>query len=210
MRCRKRLIACIVGATTFVSLTACAGGGTGAAIFATPTPQATQSAETTSGNGSTTLVAYFSATGSTRHVAEEIAKVTDGALFEIEPADPYTAADLDYNDADSRISREHDDESLRDVKLRTTEVPNWDDYTTIYIGYPIWWGIAAWPVNTSVRGNDFNGKTVIPFCTSASSLIGSSGKDLQALTKGGDWKEGERFSSSASTAVVADWVKQQS
>ncbi|WP_289097622.1 flavodoxin [uncultured Bifidobacterium sp.] len=210
MHCRKRLIACIVGATTFVSLTACAGGGTGAATCATPTPQATQSAETTSGNGSTTLVAYFSATGSTRHVAEEIAKVTDGALFEIEPADPYTAADLDYNDADSRVSREHDDEGLRDVKLRTTEVPNWDDYTTVYIGYPIWWGIAAWPVNTSVRGNDFNGKTVIPFCTSASSSIGSSGKDLQALTKGGDWKEGERFSSSASTADVADWVKQQS
>ena len=136
--------------------------------------------------------------------------MTDGALFEIEPADPYTAADLDYNDADSRVSREHDDEGLRDVKLRTTEVPNWDDYTTVYIGYPIWWGIAAWPVNTSVRGNDFNGKTVIPFCTSASSSIGSSGKDLQALTKGGDWKEGERFSSSASTADVADWVKQQS
>lgn len=210
MHCRKRLIACIVGATTFVSLTACAGGGTGAAIFATPTPQATQSAETTSGNGSSTLVAYFSATGSTRHVAEEIAKVTDGALFEIEPADPYTAADLDYNDADSRISREHDDESLRDVKLRTTEVPNWDDYTTIYIGYPIWWGAAAWPVSTFVRANDFSGKTVIPFCTSASSSIASSGKDLQALAKSGDWKDGERFSSSASATDVEAWVRQQS
>lgn len=205
MNWHKRLIACIVGAMTAVSLAAC-GGGAGTA--ATSTPQAAQT--TGAAEHTSTLVAYFSATGSTRHVAEEIAKVTDGALFEIEPADPYTAADLDYNDADSRISREHDDESLRDVKLRTTEVPNWDDYTTIYIGYPIWWGIAAWPVNTFVRGNDFNGKTVIPFCTSASSSIASSGKDLQALTKGGDWKEGERFSSSTSATDVEAWVRQQS
>ena len=205
MNWHKRLIACIVGAMTAVSLAAC-GGGAGTA--ATSTPQAAQT--TGAAEHTSTLVAYFSATGSTRHVAEEIAKVTDGALFEIEPADPYTAADLDYNDADSRVSREHDDESLRDVKLRTTEVPNWDDYTTIYIGYPIWWGIAAWPVNTFVRGNDFNGKTVIPFCTSASSSIASSGKDLQALTKGGDWKEGERFSSSTSATDVEAWVRQQS
>ncbi|PLS27579.1 flavodoxin [Bifidobacterium anseris] len=205
MNWHKRLIACIVGAMTAVSLAAC-GGGAGTA--ATSTPQAAQT--TGAAEHTSALVAYFSATGSTRHVAEEIAKVTDGALFEIEPADPYTAADLDYNDADSRISREHDDESLRDVKLRTTEVPNWDDYTTIYIGYPIWWGAAAWPVSTFVRANDFSGKTVIPFCTSASSSIDSSASELAKLANGGDWKDGQRFSSSESAQNVEAWVKQQS
>lgn len=136
--------------------------------------------------------------------------ITGGTLFEIEPAEPYTSDDLNYSDPDSRVSKEHDDESLRDVKLKTADVSDWSSYTTVYIGYPIWWGEAAWPVNAFVRANDFSSKTVIPFCTSASSLLGSSASNLAKLATTGDWKEGQRFSSLANTQTVEDWIKQQS
>lgn len=208
MNWHKRLAACIVGAAAVVTLTAC-GGGSGDAA-ATSTPSAAQTVAPATGGDSTTLVAYFSATGSTKRVAEDIATTTGGTLFAIEPAEAYTSDDLNYNDADSRVSREHDDESLRDVKLKTTEVPDWDRYTTVYIGYPIWWGVAAWPMNIFVRANDFSGKTVIPFCTSASSPLGSSASELAKLANGGDWKDGQRFSSSESAQNVEAWVRQQS
>ena len=120
--------------------------------------------------------------------------------------EPYTDDDLDWTDDDSRVSREHDDESLRDVELVSTTVDNWDSYDTVYIGYPIWWGIAAWPVNGFVAANDFTGKTVIPFCTSASSGIGQSGTLLRDSAKGGNWINGMRFSSSASESTVKSWV----
>ena len=149
----------------------------------------------------------FSATGSTKTAAEAIAAATGGDLLELEPAEPYTSADLDYNNADSRVSREHDDETLRDVALKTTTADNWADYDTVYIGYPIWWGIAAWPVDTFVKANDFTGKTVIPFCTSASSGIGESGAQLAALAGTGDWQEGQRFPSAVTQQEVTDWVK---
>lgn len=135
------------------------------------------------------------------------AAATGGDLLELEPAEPYTSADLDYNNADSRVSREHDDETLRDVALKTTTADNWADYDTVYIGYPIWWGIAAWPVDTFVKANDFTGKTVIPFCTSASSDIGESGTQLAALAGTGDWQEGQRFPSAVTQQEVTDWVK---
>ena len=114
---------------------------------------------TSTGNGKT-LVVYYSALGNTKDVAEKIAKITEADLFEIEPVEPYTDDDLDWTDDDSRVSREHDDESLRDVELVSTTVDNWDSYDTVYIGYPIWWGIAAWPVDNFVKENDFTGKTV--------------------------------------------------
>lgn len=208
MNWHKRLAACIVGVAAVVTLTAY-GGGSGDAA-ATSTPSAAQTVAPATGSDSTTLVAYFSATGSTKRVAEDIATTTGGTLFAIEPAEAYTSDDLNYNDADSRVSREHDDERLRDVKLKTTEVPDWDRYTTVYIGYPIWWGVAAWPMNTFVRANDFSGKTVIPFCTSASSPLGSSASELAKLANGGDWKDGQRFSSSESAQNVEAWVRQQS
>ena len=128
-------------------------------------------------------------------------------MFAIEPAEAYTSDDLNYNDADSRVSREHDDERLRDVKLKTTEVPDWDRYTTVYIGYPIWWGVAAWPMNTFVRANDFSGKTVIPFCTSASSGLGQSGALLSEAAGTGEWLEGARFSYGTEEADVQAWVR---
>ena len=160
---------------------------------------------TSTGNGKT-LVVYYSASGNTKDVAEKIAKITEADLFEIEPVEPYTDDDLDWTDDDSRVSREHDDESLRDVELVSTTVDNWDSYDTVYIGYPIWWGIAAWPVDNFVKENDFTGKTVITFCTAATSGIGDSGNLLEEMTGTGDWKEGERFHGGASESDISSWI----
>lgn len=147
---------------------------------------------TTPSNGKA-LVVYYSASGSTKKVADQIAKNLNADLFEIEPVDAYTSADLDWTDNNSRVTKEHNDESLRDIKLKNTKVENWNNYDTVLIGYPIWWSIAAWPVDTFVKANDFNGKTVIPFCTSASSGLGQSGDLLKQEAKGGNWKEGHLF-----------------
>ena len=153
-----------------------------------------------------TLVVYYSATGNTKNVAETIAQVTGGDLFEIEPKEPYTDDDLDWTNDDSRVSREHEDESSRDVELTSTEVPDWDSYDTVYIGYPIWWGIAAWPVDSFVKANDFTGKTVVTFCTAASSGIGQSGDLLEEMAGTGNWISGERFRSGATEDDIRAWI----
>ena len=150
---------------------------------------AVDNAEPDSSSEGKTLVVYYSATGSTRSVAEYIASAADADIFEIVPAEPYSSADLNWTDSGSRVVREHDDESLRNVPLASTTVTNWSDYDTVFIGYPIWWGIAAWPTNSFVAANDFNGKTVIPFCTSSSSGIGSSGTLLEQSANGGNSRE---------------------
>ena len=152
------------------------------------------------------LVVYYSAQGHTDNVAKQIAKNLNADIFVIEPKEEYTSEDLNYNNSNSRVSKEHKDESLRNVELVTTEVNNWDSYDTVLIGYPIWWGIAAWPVNTFVTSNDFTNKTVIPFCTSASSSLGNSGKNLKELAKTGNWLDGHRFSSSASETDIKEWT----
>ena len=153
-----------------------------------------------------TLVVYYSASGNTKRVAEDIAEAADADLFEIVPTEVYTSDDLNWTNSNSRVSREHDDESLREVPLTTTEVPDWDSYDTVFIGYPIWWGIAAWPVDGFVKANDFTGKTVIPFATSSSSGMGRSGSLLADMAGTGDWQEGHRFSSGASASDVQSWV----
>lgn len=157
-------------------------------------------------SGGNTLVVYFSAQGHTEAVAEQIAENLDADIFEIVPADEYTSDDLDWTDDNSRVTREYEDESLRDVQLVSTEVPNWDDYDTIIIGYPIWWGIAAWPVNTFVEANDFSGKTVIPFCTSSSSGLGQSGELLREAAGTGNWLEGQRFRSNPSDDDIKEFT----
>ena len=153
-----------------------------------------------------TLVVYYSASGNTERVAKDIAEAAGADLFEIVPTEVYTSDDLNWTNPDSRVSREHDDESLRDVPLTTTEVPDWDSYDTVFIGYPIWWGIAAWPVDTFVKNNDFTGKTVIPFATSSSSGMGQSGSLLADMAGTGEWQEGQRFSSGVSSDDVQSWV----
>ena len=140
-------------------------------------------------------------------MANYIADVTGGDLFELEPVEPYTDEELNYNDENSRVSQEYADESLRDVELVSTTVDGFEDYDTVFIGYPIWWGIAAWPVDQFVKNNDFTGKTVVPFCTSASSGLGQSGERLADMAGTGDWLEGMRFQSRASEEDVASWVE---
>lgn len=160
------------------------------------------------GSGSSVLVVYYSATGNTAQVAQYIADSTGGDLFEIQPAEPYTDDDLNWTDDNSRVSQEHADESLRDVELVADTVDNWDQYDTVFVGYPIWWGIAAWPVDGFVEANDFSGKTVIPFCTSSSSGLGESGQLLANMAGTGDWQEGQRFRSGASAEDVQSWVEE--
>lgn len=154
-----------------------------------------------------TLVAFYSASGRTKRVAGIIADATQGTLFELVPSPAYTDADLNYNDSKSRVSREHDDPALRDIALAQTTPDNWSDYGTVYIGYPIWWAIAAWPVDNFVKQNDFSGKRVIPFATSYSSGFGQSGELLKAMTSSGTWIDGKRFRENPSESDVIDWVK---
>ena len=158
------------------------------------------------GSQTKTLVVYYSATGSTKAVAQIIADELGADLFELIPAEAYTAADLDWRDEASRVNREHNDESLRDVKLTANQPESWGDYDTVFVGYPIWWGIAAWPVNDFVKNNDFDGKTVIPFCTSSSSGLGESGSLLAEMAAGGDWQTGQRFASGVDAADVSAWL----
>lgn len=162
--------------------------------------------ESTDAEEGKTLVVYYSATGNTEEAAKYIAEATGGDLFELVPTEPYTDEDLNYSDENSRVSQEYEDESLRDVELEETTVEDWDSYDTVFIGYPIWWGIAAWPVDSFVEENDFTGKTVIPFCTSASSDIGDSGELLADMAQTGDWQEGMRFSSSVDEEEVQEWI----
>ncbi len=209
----KRLSVLLTGILLSLGLAGCGNAGTETATqspAAEPTAAAAQAetAADTGGNAGTgnTLVVYYSATGNTEGVANYIAEATGGDLFELEPAEPYTDADLDWTDDNSRVTREHDDPELRDVELVADTVENWDSYDTVFIGYPIWWGIAAWPVNGFVEANDFTGKTVIPFCTSSSSDIGDSGQLLEEMAGTGTWLEGMRFRGSASESDVAEWI----
>lgn len=152
------------------------------------------------------LVVYYSATGNTKAVANVIADYTGGDMFELVPMDDYTEEDLDWTKEGSRVNREHEDVSLQNIELVSTTVENFASYDTVFIGYPIWWHDAAWPVNNFVRNNDFTGKTVIPFCTSSSSELGESGTNLAAMAGTGNWQTGRRFSGSVGEDKVREWL----
>lgn len=151
------------------------------------------------------LVAYYSASGNTERIASNIAELTGADTFAIVPVDEYTNEDLVYRDENSRVSQEHEDEN-RHVELISTEVEEFDSYEVIFIGYPIWWSDAAWVVDDFVKNNDFTGKRVIPFATSASSPLGESGTKLAAMAGTGEWLEGKRFSSGVDESEVKEWV----
>lgn len=229
----KRAISVLLSLTMLFSLTACGGNGSSSSQASSSAPESSAvessssqpsssseseaSSEVSSeapvssqaqdtGSGSNVLVVYYSATGNTAQVAQYIADSTGGDLFEIQPVEPYTDDDLNWTDDNSRVSQEHADESLRDVELVADTADNWDQYDTVFIGYPIWWGIAAWPVDGFVEANDFSGKTVIPFCTSSSSGLGESGQLLADMAGTGDWQEGQRFRSGASQEDVQSWI----
>ncbi|RNL42185.1 flavodoxin [Slackia equolifaciens] len=152
--------------------------------------------EQTSDSSGRILVAYFSASGNTEGIAQAIADELGADVFFIEPTDPYTEEDLGYNNSDSRTSRERDDPN-RSIELERIVPDGFDSYDTVFLGYPIWWGNASWVMDNFVSGNDFTGKTVIPFCTSGSSPIGSSAEDLAAMAGTGEWLEGRRFGAGA-------------
>ncbi len=219
----KRLTALLLSVVLALSLAACGSANKPASSTTQPETSAPTEQPTTEPSESSstapaesepetqpetgkTLVVYYSASGNTERVAKDIAEAAGADLFEIVPTEVYTSEDLNWTNSDSRVSREHDDESLRDVPLTTTEVPDWDSYDTVFIGYPIWWGIAAWPVDTFVKNNDFTGKTVIPFATSSSSGMGQSGSLLADMAGTGEWQEGQRFSSGVSSDDVQSWV----
>ena len=214
----KKLTALLLSVVLVLSLAACGSANKPASSTTQPetsapteqpesssTAPAESEPETQPETGKT-LVVYYSASGNTERVAKDIAEAAGADLFEIVPTEVYTSEDLNWTNSDSRVSREHDDESLRDVPLTTTEVSDWDSYDTVFIGYPIWWGIAAWPVDTFVKNNDFTGKTVIPFATSSSSGMGQSGSLLADMAGTGEWQEGQRFSSGVSSDDVQSWV----
>lgn len=205
----KKLTALFLSLVLVFSLAACASSNNSpetttqpGEASAAPTSEAAPSQSQTK----KALVVYYSASGNTKRVAESIAKEANADLFEIVPTEVYSTDDLNWRDSDSRVNREHEDESLRNVPLKTTKVENWESYDTVFIGYPIWWAIAAWPVDNFVKENDFTGKTVIPFATSTSSGLGESGKLLSEMAGTGSWQEGHRFSSGASDSDVQNWV----
>ena len=215
----KKLTSILILAALALSLAACGSSApastpapTTAPAEATEAPADTaaeapaDTAEAAAPETGKVLVVYYSASGNTARVANDIAEAAGADVFEIVPVEPYTSDDLNWTNQSSRVSVEHDNPDARTVELVSTEVSDWDSYTTVFIGYPIWWGIAAWPVNGFVSANDFTGKTVIPFATSSSSGMGESGALLAQLASTGDWQVGQRFSSGASASDVQDWV----
>lgn len=152
------------------------------------------------------LVAYFSQTGNTRTVAQKIAALTGGTLYEITPEIPYSKDDLDYNVKDSRANREQNDASAR-PKLRGTP-EHFQDVKVIFLGYPIWWGIEPRSIDTFSESLDFTGKTIIPFCTSGSSGIEKSEENLASMIPGAKWKKGRRFEKTVSEEDLKKWIKE--
>ncbi|MGN0636106.1 MAG: flavodoxin [Acutalibacteraceae bacterium] len=209
----KKVLSFIICILLTVSLTACGSQSADNAGSRSETSQAVQAGVEENGSSadtaslSKTLVVYYSATGNTKEAAAYIASATGGDLFELVPETPYSSADLNWTDENSRVVYEHEHPTERTVPLTAATVENFDAYDTVFIGYPIWWGIAAWPVNGFVQANDFTAKTVIPFCTSASSDLGNSAELLREAAGSGNWLAGRRFSSGVSEAEIAEWVQ---
>lgn len=167
-------------------------------------PTEDQPPEGTDDSGKKVLIAYFSATNNTENIANHLNEILDADLYEIVPEQPYTADDLNYNDSSSRSSQEMNDPDSRPVISGSVE--NMEQYDVIFLGYPIWWGEAPRIINTFLESYDLSGKTIAPFCTSASSPLGSSATKLQDLTGSATWLEGQRFSGGASVSDVQSWV----
>lgn len=198
-------------------LTACGGSSVPEAATTQPAAeppasttaaQETEAAETAQTSAladhADTLVVYFSATGTTKGVAERLASVTGGDLYEIQAAQPYTDADLNYNNNSSRANMEQNDKTARpEIGSETISL---EGYTTVFLGFPIWWGEEPRILDTFVETYSFDGITVIPFCTSGGSGIGRSGPNMEALAGSGNWLEGKRFSGNVSEADLQSWI----
>lgn len=201
----KKVITLIISLFLVLGLSGCSNNLQDESSNSSTNENKTENTNTTT-TDSKTLVVYYSATGNTEEAANLIAQETNGDLFELEPVEPYSDDDLNWSDENSRVVYEHDNEDARNIELVSTTVENWDEYDRVFIGYPLWWQIAAWPVNSFVENNDFTGKTVIPFCTSSSDGIGESGQLLADMAGTGNWLEGRRFSSSVSQDDIQEWI----
>lgn len=202
MKNLKKILALSCALLMAVTITAC---GTSESNNNSESKQTTEAEKTTQSADTNVLVAYFSATGNTKTVAEQIADVTGGELYEIEPAEPYTSEDLDYNNDDCRANLEMNDDTARPEIAVAIE--NIEQYDTIYLGYPIWWGNAPRIMNTFVETYDLSGKTVVPFCTSGGSGISTSVDTLQELAGDGiTWMEGQRFDRDVSADEISQWI----
>ena len=155
-------------------------------------------------SASDTLVVYFSVTGNTKGVAKKIAAITGADIYEIKPAQEYTSDDLNWNDSDSRTTHEQNDPSFR-TKIGSDPI-SLNGYKTIYIGYPIWWGEEPRIMDTFVETYDFDGITMIPFCTSGGSGIGKSSQNLADNAGSGTWLDGNRFSGGTSKDELSTWI----
>ena len=193
-----------VGASALLAITGCSDSGEGGAE-SSASDYASTSTSSASSSGSV-LVAYYSATGNTRAVAERLAEDLGADVFEVVPEDPYSEEDLDFNDDDSRVVAEHEDDSRRDVPLEQTTPDGFEGYDTVLVGYPIWWGEAAWPIDRFVSDNDFTGKRVVTFCTSQASGLGGTTEDLADMAGTGDWEEGRRFPEDPDDSDVDDFA----
>ncbi len=167
------------------------------------TPSEDETPAGTDDSGKKILIAYFSATNTTEGIANHLNEILDADIYEIVPETPYTAEDLDYN-TDCRANREQNDSSARPAISGSVE--DMEQYDVIFLGYPIWWGQAPKIISTFLESYDLSGKTIVPFCTSGSSPLGSSAENLQALTDGVTWLAGQRFSGGASASDVQAWV----
>ena len=166
---------------------------------------ASSEATGSSGENGDTLVVYFSATGNTKSVAEKIANITGADIYEIKAAQEYTDADLNWNDPNSHSTGEQNDSSVRPEI--GSDVISLDGYTTVYIGYPIWWGEEPRIMDTFVESYSFDGITMIPFCTSGGSGPGRSGQNLADNAGSGTWLDGKRFGAGASEDEIGSWIE---
>ena len=211
----KKYFLGIVALVLLFALTSCAGSDqndTSTSSQGNDNVQTGNSLSTEAENGDSAestepeiLVAYFSATNNTAGIAADIAESLDADLYAITPAEAYTAADLDYNNDNSRTSIEMNDPDSRPA-IGGDSVENMADYNIVFIGYPIWWGQAPRIISSFMESYDFSGKTIVPFCTSGSSDIGSSAANLLTLTVDAVWLAGQRFSSNASHDSIVEWL----
>ena len=213
----KRLFKILLCSALVLCMTGCGSTAPTTENIETTTSQTTAASESESESETTaetteettaktdTLVIYFSATGTTKGIAEKIASITGADLYEITAAQPYTDDDRNWKDSKSRCSVEQNDTSVR-PEISSAPI-SLEGYKTIYIGYPIWFAQEPRIMDTFVESYNFEGITVIPFCTSGSSGIGQSGKNLANNAGSGNWLDGKRFAGSASEDEIKEWIE---
>ncbi len=214
----KKIVLILLATVMVLSFAACAAGNgteensgnveSSQSNTEESTPKSTTDNSSAETKDSKILVAYFSMTNNTEGVAKKIADSLGADLYEIMAEQPYTDEDLNYNNTQSRSTIELNDQSARPAI--SGSVSNMASYNTVVIGYPIWYGQAPKIIYTFIESYDFSGKTILPFCTSHSSGIGSSADNLHPLAPNANWIDGKRFSGDANESEIREWLESQS